>query len=170
MIRDLLEKNTKIHPEAFVAETGVVVGDVSIGEGSSIWYNAVLRGDMNFITVGKYTNVQDNASLHLDSNDPLIIGDYVTIGHSAIVHGCTIGDNCLIGMGSIILNGAVVGDNCIIGAGSLVTQGQIIPDNSLVMGSPGKVKRQVNEEEIETVRKNAIRYEKLWREEHKGEA
>lgn len=167
MIRDLKDKKTNIHPEAFVAETADVLGDVTIGEGSSMWYGAVARGDMSYITIGKFTNIQDNATVHVDTNRPCEIGDYTTIGHNAVVHGCKVGSNCLIGMGSIILNGAVIGDNCIIAAGALITEGAVIPPNSLVMGSPGKVRREVSKEEIETVKYNAVRYEKLWRNEHK---
>ncbi|MDU5082794.1 gamma carbonic anhydrase family protein [Tissierella carlieri] len=166
MIRDLKDKKTNIHPEAFIAETADVLGDVTIGEGSSMWYGAVARGDMSYITIGKFTNIQDNATVHVDTNTPCEIGDYTTIGHNAVVHGCKIGNNCLIGMGSIILNGAVIGDNCIIAAGALITEGAVIPSNSLVMGSPGKVRREVSKEEIETVKYNAVRYEELWRNEH----
>lgn len=166
MIRDLKDKKTNIHPEAFIAETADVLGDVTIGEGSSMWYGAVARGDMSYITIGKFTNIQDNATVHVDTNTPCEIGDYTTIGHNAVVHGCKVGNNCLIGMGSIILNGAVIGDNCIIAAGALITEGAVIPSNSLVMGSPGKVRREVSKEEIETVKYNAIRYEELWRNEH----
>ncbi len=166
MIKDIKDKKTKIHPDTFIAESADVMGDITIDEGSSIWYSAVARGDMNYIKIGKYTNVQDNATLHVDTHEPLEIGDCTTIGHNAVVHGCTVGDNCLIGMGAIILNGATIGDNCIIGAGTLITEGTVIPPNSLVIGTPGKVKRQVTEEEIQTIKHNAIRYEKLWRDEH----
>lgn len=166
MIKDLYGKKTNIHKEVFIAETADVVGEVNIGQGSSIWYGAVARGDMDYVRIGIYTNVQDNATLHVAKNSPCEIGDYTTIGHNAIVHGCKVGDNCLIGMGSIILNGAVIGDNCIIGAGTLITEGMIIPSNSLVMGSPGKVRRKVSTEEIETVKYNAVKYEKLWKNEY----
>ena len=167
MIRDLKDKKTNIHPEAFVAETADVLGDVTISEGSSMWYGAVARGDMSYITIGKFTNIQDNATVHVDTNRPCEIGDYTTVGHNAVVHGCKVGSNCLIGMGSIILNGAVIGDNCIIAAGALITEGAVIPPNSLVMGSHGKVKRELTVNEIEKVKYNAVRYEELWRNEHK---
>lgn len=166
MIKYLKDKKAKTHPDTFIAETADVMGDITIDEGSSIWYSAVARGDMNYIKIGKYTNIQDNATLHVDTYEPLEIGDYTTIGHNAVVHGCTVGNNCLIGMGAIILNGATIGDNCIIGAGTLITEGTVIPPNSLVIGTPGKVKREVTEEEIETIKHNAERYEKLWRDEH----
>jgi len=166
LIRDLKDKKTKIHENTFIAESADILGDVTIGEMSSMWYGSVARGDMSYIIVGKCTNIQDNATLHVDTNQPCEIGDYTTVGHNAIIHGCKIGNNCLIGMGSIILNGAIIGDNCIIGAGSLITEGAIIQANSLVMGSPGKVRREVREEEIKTVKNNALRYEELWRNEH----
>lgn len=160
-------KKVEIHSEVFIAKSADVMGDVTIGEGSSIWYGAVARGDMDYITIGKFTNVQDNATLHVDTDTPLEIGDYTTIGHNAVVHGCKVGNNCLIGMGSVILNNAIIGDNCIIGAGAVITEGANIPANSLVVGTPGKAIRVVKEEEIKDVRYNAIRYEKLWREKHK---
>lgn len=166
MIKELKGVKPNIDKDAFVAETASVLGEVSLGEGSSIWYGAVARGDIAPITIGKYSNIQDNATVHNETDIPAIVGDYTVVGHNAIVHGCTIGDNCLIGMGAIILNKAVIGDNCIIGAGSLVTQGKVIPPNSLVVGSPAKVIREVTEEELEKVRKNAMRYYNLWKTKH----
>ncbi|HEY8363076.1 MAG TPA: gamma carbonic anhydrase family protein [Tissierellaceae bacterium] len=161
-----IEKKVKIHEATFIAETADVVGDVTIGEGSSVWYSAVVRGDMNYVKIGRYTNIQDNATVHVDTDYPCEIGDYVTVGHNAVVHGCKIGNNCLIGMGAIILNGAVIGDNCIIAAGALITENAVIPPNSVVMGAPGKIKREVTEKDIETVKENALRYERLWKNEH----
>ena len=130
--------------KSYIAPNATVVGDVVLGEHVNIWYGAVLRGDNGTITVGEGTNIQDNAVIH----DPTTIGSFCTVGHGAIVHGCTIGDNSLIGMGSIIMNGAVIGSNCIIGAGALVTQNTIIPDYSLVLGSPAKVVRQLSKEDV----------------------
>lgn len=167
MIKDLKNQKTNIHKDTFIAETAHVLGDVSIDEGCSMWFGAVARGDMNHIKIGRCTNVQDNATLHVDTDEPLEIGNYTTIGHNAIVHGCTVGNNCLIGMGAIVLNGATIGDNCIIGAGTVVTEGANIPENSLVIGIPGKVRRQLTQEEIKTVRNNALRYEKLWKEKYR---
>lgn len=164
MIKDLKGKKTNIHKEAFVAGSADVIGNVTIGEGSSIWYGAVARGEMSHIKIGKFTNIQDNATLHVDTDLPCEIGDYTTVGHNAIIHGCIVGSNCLIGMGAIILNGAKIGDNSIIAAGALVTERTEIPPNSLVMGSPGKVVRELGEEDIEGIRKNAIIYEELWKE------
>lgn len=163
MIKDLKNIKPNIHESAFVAENAAVIGDVDIGEGSSIWYGAVIRGDIENIHIGKYTNIQDNCTVHTETDIPTKLGDYTVVGHNAVVHGCTVGDNCLIGMGAIVLNRAVIGDNCIIGAGSVVTEGKEIPANSLVMGIPGKVIRQVTEEEIAAIKKNAIRYNELYK-------
>lgn len=149
----------KIHETAFVAPGAVVQGNVTIGEHSSIWYHAVLRGDRNSIMIGNGSNIQDNAVVHMDSGYSVEIGDHVTIGHGAIVHGCKIGDNTMIGMGAILMNGCRIGKNCIIGAGALITQHVEIPDCSLVIGNPGKVKRTVTEDEIRHNLKNAQLYE-----------
>ncbi|NMA87490.1 MAG: gamma carbonic anhydrase family protein [Tissierellia bacterium] len=163
MIKNLKNIKPNIHKNSFIAEDAAVIGDVSIGEGTSIWYSAVVRGDIESITIGKYSNIQDNCTVHTETNIPTKIGDYTVVGHNAIVHGCTVGDNCLIGMGSVILNNAVIGDNCIIGAGTVVTEGKEIPPSSLVIGIPGKVVRQVTEEEIRAVKANAIRYNELYK-------
>jgi carbonic anhydrase/acetyltransferase-like protein (isoleucine patch superfamily) len=148
----------KIHDTAFIAPGAVVLGDVTVGEDVGIWYNATVRGDRGSIVIGKGSNVQDNAVVHMDDNFPVTIGENVTIGHGAIVHGCTIGDNCLVGMGAIIMNGAHIGANCIVGAGALVTQGTEVPDNSLILGNPAKIKRPVTEEEIAASIRNARLY------------
>jgi carbonic anhydrase/acetyltransferase-like protein (isoleucine patch superfamily) len=144
--------------DAFVAETAVVLGNVTIGQGASIWFNAVLRGDKDSIAIGAHTNVQDNVTIHLDPGKPTIVGDGVTIGHGAIVHGCTVEDNCLIGMGSTILTGARIGRDTIVGANALVTENKEIPPGSLVLGVPAKVVRQLTPEEIEGVRRSAQGY------------
>lgn len=142
----------------YIAEGAKIIGDVTIGEDSSVWYNAVIRGDSNSIVIGENTNVQDNAVLHTSHSHALTIGDNVTIGHGAIVHGCTVGNNVLIGMGAIILDGAVIEDNCIIGAGALVTQGKVMSEGSLVLGNPAKVVRKISEEEKEAIIENADEY------------
>lgn len=144
----MIKRTTSI-PERniYIASDADVLGDVTIGEGSSVWYHSVVRGDTNYIMIGRNTNIQDGCVLHTDVNNPLEIGNGVTIGHRAIVHGCTIGDDTLIGMGAIVMNGARVGKNCIIGAGTLVTQGTVIPDGSMAFGSPAKVIRQLEEDE-----------------------
>jgi carbonic anhydrase/acetyltransferase-like protein (isoleucine patch superfamily) len=131
----------------YIAKTAVVIGDVTIGDHSSVWYHSVLRGDINRIVVGHHTNIQDNAVLHLADDYACIVGNWVTVGHSAIVHACTVGDECLIGMGAVVLDGAVIGEQCLIGARALVTQRMQIPPGSLVMGSPAKVVRPLTSEE-----------------------
>ena len=142
----------------FIAEGAIVRGNVILNDYANVWFNAVVRADADSITIGKNTNVQDNCVLHVDINTPLHIGENVTIGHGAIIHGCTIGNNSLIGMGAIILNNAVIGNNCIVGAGALVTQTTVIPDNSLVIGIPAKIKRTVTEQEIDDITHNAMHY------------
>lgn len=147
-----------IDPEAFIAEGAVVRGDVRIERNASIWYNAVLRGDVDSIAVGEGSNIQDGCVAHVDRGCPVRIGRNVTVGHGAIVHGCTIGDGTLIGMGAIILNGAVIGEGCIVGAGALVTQGKHIPAGTLVVGSPARTVRAVTPEEREHNLANAQLY------------
>ena len=157
----------KIAERVYLAEGARIVGDVEIGAGSSVWYNAVIRGDSNHLVIGENTNVQDNAVLHTSYSHALTIGDNVTIGHGAIVHGCTIGNNVLIGMGAIILDGAVIEDNCIIGAGGLVTQNKVIPEGTLSFGNPSKVLRKLTEKEKLSILENAKEYVKeanLWHE------
>lgn len=142
----------------YIAPGAVVRGNVSIGESSSIWYNAVVRADGIDVKIGDNTNIQDNCVVHADPGDSVDIGNNVTVGHGAIIHGCRIGDNTLIGMGAIILNNAQIGSNCIVGAGALVTEGKIIPDRSLVIGSPAVIKREITEEEIEKIKLNSKHY------------
>ena len=163
MIKTLKGEKPVIHEGAFMAETANVIGKVKIGQGSSVWYGTVLRGDIEEITIGAYTNIQDNSVVHTENDIPTSIGDYTVVGHKAIIHGANIGNNCLIGMGAIVLNNAVIEDNCIIAAGSLVTEGKHIPSNSMVMGIPGKVVRSVTKDEIEDIKTNAMRYNKLWK-------
>ncbi|MFO1476064.1 MAG: gamma carbonic anhydrase family protein [Verrucomicrobiota bacterium] len=136
-----LRRKPKLGRGVYIASGAAVVGDVTLGAHSSVWYNAVLRGDINRIRVGHHSNIQDNVVLHLADDYECRVGNYVTIGHSAVVHACTVGDEVLIGMGAIILDGAVIGKQCIIGAGSLVTQRHRIPPGSLVMGTPARVVR-----------------------------
>ncbi|MBE6990686.1 MAG: gamma carbonic anhydrase family protein [Ruminococcaceae bacterium] len=141
-------KKPAIDPSAFVAPNAAVLGDVTLGAGCSVFFGAVVRAEYDAITVGEHTNIQDNCVLHVDEGFPMHIGRDVTVGHGAILHGCTVGDNSLIGMGAIVLNGAVIGRNCIVGAGALVPQNAVIPDGSLAVGFPAKVRRAVTEEEI----------------------
>jgi carbonic anhydrase/acetyltransferase-like protein (isoleucine patch superfamily) len=148
----------QIDDSAWIAPSAVVVGDVVIGADVGLWFGAVARGDIERIRIGARSNVQENAVLHTDRGHPLVIGEGVTIGHAAIVHGCTIGDNTLIGMGATVLNGARIGRNCLIGANALVTEGKKIPDNSLVMGAPGKVVRSIDAEGVAALTASADRY------------
>jgi carbonic anhydrase/acetyltransferase-like protein (isoleucine patch superfamily) len=148
----------RIDPSAWIAPTAVVIGDVVLGADAGIWFGAVMRGDIETISVGARTNVQENAVLHTDKGFPLTIGADVTIGHGAIVHGCTVGDNTLIGMGATVLNGARIGRNCLIGANALVTEGKDIPDNSLVMGAPARVVREIDEAGVAALTASAERY------------
>ena len=144
--------------EVFVADGAKIIGDVIIGENSSVWFNAVIRGDSNSIVIGENTNVQDNAVIHTSSDHKVEIGNNVTIGHNAIVHGATIKDNVLFGMGAIILDGAIINENCIIGAGTLIPQNKIIPANSLVYGNPFKIVRELTDLEKEKIISNALKY------------
>jgi carbonic anhydrase/acetyltransferase-like protein (isoleucine patch superfamily) len=144
----------------FIAETAAVIGDVVLENNTSIWYSAVLRGDIEPIHIGENSNVQDGAVLHTEKGAPTLIGKNVTIGHLAAVHGCQIGDGSLVGIQATILNKVVIGKNCLIGAHALVTEGKVIPDNSLVVGAPGKVLRSLTEEEIAAMHDNAARYVK----------
>ncbi len=142
----------------FIANSASVIGSVIMGNNTGIWFNAVVRGDNETITIGADSNVQDCAVLHTDPGFPLTIGKGVTVGHKVMLHGCEIGDNSLIGMNAVVLDGTRIGQNCLIGAGTLVTRGKEIPDGSLVMGSPGKVIRALTEEEIQELRESAERY------------
>jgi len=151
-------KTPVVAEDAFVAKNTTVMGNVILKDETSVYFGAVLRAEEATITVGRGTNIQDNCVLHVDKDAPMTIGENCTIGHGAILHGCTIGDNTLIGMGAIVLNGAQIGCNCLIAAGALVTQGSVIPDGSLVMGSPAKVKRPMTEDEIEGNRAAAEGY------------
>ncbi|MCO8144371.1 gamma carbonic anhydrase family protein [Rhodovulum tesquicola] len=147
----------------WVAPDANVIGKVILGQGASVWFGATLRGDNEPITVGAGSNIQENTVCHTDMGFPLVIGEGCTIGHKAMLHGCTIGNNTLIGMGATVLNGAVIGDNCLIGACALVTEGKEIPDGSLVMGSPAKVVRQLDAAAIEGLRRSARNYQAAMR-------
>ena len=149
----------QIDPDVgWIAPTAVLVGDVVVGAEAGIWFGVVARGDIETITIGARSNVQENTVLHTDKGYPLTIGENCTIGHAAIVHGCTIGDNTLIGMGATVLNGAKIGKNCLIGANALITENQVIPDNSMVVGAPGKVVREIDEEGVRNLAASADRY------------
>jgi len=163
MFYDLENKKAKNAGENWVAPNSFIIGDVTLEKNTSIWFNATLRGDVENIYVGTGTNIQDGSVLHTDPGYPLKIGKDVTIGHLAMLHGCTIADNSLIGIGAVILNGAKIGKNCIIGANTLITENKEIPDNTLVIGSPGKIVRKVTNEEAKLITENAIHYQKNWK-------
>ena len=159
MLRPYRGRLPKVHPTAYVDQSAQVVGDVEIGPDSSVWMNTVIRGDVNVIRIGARSNVQDGTIVHvMHDTHPTRIGDDVTIGHAAIVHGCTIGDRVLVGMGATLLNGATVGEDSIVAAGTLVTEGFVVPPRSLVMGSPGRVKRSLTDDEVAGIQAYAERY------------
>lgn len=158
MIKDFEGYSPIIDKSCFVAKSADIIGNVSIGKDSNIWYNTVLRGDVNKIVVGENTNIQDGTIIHVASAISTIIGNNVTIGHKAIVHACTVNDNVLVGMGAIILNGAVIEENVIIGAGSVVTPGKTIPSGHLVLGSPARVIRKLTDDEIKSLQESAESY------------
>jgi gamma-carbonic anhydrase len=164
MLRPYRGRLPVVHPTAYVDASAQVIGDVDIGADSSVWMNAVVRGDVNTIRIGDRSNIQDGTVVHvMHETHPTRIGDDVTIGHAAVVHGCTIGNRVLIGMGATILNGAVVGEDSIVAAGSLVTEGAVIPPRSLVMGSPAKVRRTLSDEDVASILEyaaNYVRYKK----------
>lgn len=151
-------KTPDIHPSAFVAPGAVIRGEVHLAENSSVFYNAVLRGDRAPISIGEGTNIQDNCVVHVEYDLPVTVDKNVTVGHGAILHGCTVGDETLIGMGAIVLNGAQIGKSCLIGAGALVTQNAVIPDGCMAVGSPARVKRPLTPEEMDGLRQSAADY------------
>jgi carbonic anhydrase/acetyltransferase-like protein (isoleucine patch superfamily) len=158
MIHALGGKTPKIDPESWVAHNATVIGTVELHRHASIWFNTVVRGDCDWIIVGEGSNVQDGAVLHADVGVPLTVGKHVTIGHLAMIHGCTIGDGSLIGINAVILNNAVIGRECIIGANALIPEGKVIPDRSLVIGSPGKVVRQLSDADVTGLYESARHY------------
>ncbi|MCF7926973.1 MAG: gamma carbonic anhydrase family protein [Candidatus Izimaplasma sp.] len=164
MLENYKNKMPKIHKSAKIFKSAAVIGDVNIKENVSIWYNSTVRGDMARVEIGKDTNIQDNVVIHTNTNLPTIIGKNVTIGHSAIVHACTIEDNVLIGMGSVILDGATIEEHALVGAGCLVPPNKVVPRGSLVVGNPMKIIRQLTNEEIEGIKDNKNHYIKLMNE------
>ncbi len=157
------DKTPRIHSDAYVSPRASVIGDVEIGPESSVWEYAVIRADMNFIKIGRGTSIQDNATVHCEFLNPTVIGDYVTAGHNCVIHGATIGDHVVIGIGAIVLSGARVGENSVIGAGAVVTENSDIPPNSLVLGIPGKVVKEVSPAMREAFQNNATLYVELGR-------
>ena len=160
---DFENKSLKSEGKNWIASNAIIIGDIVIKNDASIWFNVVLRGDIEKIEVGEGSNIQDGSVLHTAPGYPLIIGKGVTVGHMVMLHGCTIGNDTLIGIGSTILNNAKIGKNCIIGANTLITENKNIPDNSLVIGSPGKVVRQVTDKEIIHIKQNAKEYIENWK-------
>ncbi|MTI66064.1 MAG: gamma carbonic anhydrase family protein [Firmicutes bacterium] len=158
MILEYDNKKPSIHNKSFVAKSADLIGDVTLKENSSIWFNCVLRADKNSIFVGKCSNIQDGSVVHISKEHSTIIGNYVTIGHNVTVHACKIADNVLIGMGAIILDGVEIEENVLIGAGSVVTPGKKIPSGSLVLGSPARVVRKLTDEEIDNIKQSAYNY------------
>ena len=159
MIRTFQGIKPVIAPSCFIEETAVVIGDVIIGERSSAWFHTVIRGDVHYIRIGHRTNVQDLCMLHVSHNThPLVIGDDVTIGHRVVLHGCTIKDRVLVGMGAILMDGVVIGEDSVVGAGALVTEGTIVPSKSLVLGSPARVKRPVTDRDVLWIKASADHY------------
>lgn len=151
----------QLHEKSYVAHGANVVGDITLGEYSSIWYNCSLRGDVNKIVIGRYTNIQDNSVVHVSDYHPTYLGDFVTVGHGAIVHACTVEEHCLIGMGAVVLDGSVIGKGSIIAAGAVVAPRTIVPPYSLVAGVPGKVIKQLPEN-VDSIHAQAVKYKSLW--------
>ncbi|MBX3193732.1 MAG: gamma carbonic anhydrase family protein [Microbacteriaceae bacterium] len=147
-----------VDPTAFLAEGSILVGDVTVHAGASVWFNAVMRGDTDRLVLGERSNLQDNSVVHADPGSPALIGAGVSIGHSAVVHGCRIEDDCLIGMNATVLNGAVIGRESLVAAGSVVLEGTIVPPRSLVAGVPAKVRRELTDDEVAAIRRNADTY------------
>lgn len=160
----VLKKKPLLGKDVFIAPTATLIGNVELGDECSVWFGAVLRGDSDTITIGNRTNIQDNAVLHVDPNEPVTIGNDCIVGHLALVHGATIGNNVLVGMHSVIMNGATIGNFCIIGANAMVPAGMQIPDYSMVVGTPAKVIKQLSPEHIKAVEKNAAVYVELAKE------
>ena len=154
----------KIADSSFIANSAIIIGNVTIHDQASIWFNSVLRGDIDHIVIGENTNIQDGTVIHCHKGSPTIIGKNVSVGHNSTIHGCTIEDNCLIGMGTIIMSGAYIGKNTMIAAGSLIPQGRIIPENSLVMGNPGQVMRKITKTEMQLMKDNVMDYIQLTKE------
>jgi carbonic anhydrase/acetyltransferase-like protein (isoleucine patch superfamily) len=158
MLRGFRDAFPRVHPTAFIDDSAQVIGDVEVGEESSVWMSVVIRGDLHRIRIGRRSNIQDGTMIHLTRTHPVTIGDSVTVGHASILHGCTIEDRCLIGMGAILLNGAHIGNGSIVAAGTLVVEDMNVPPRSLVMGSPGRVKRAVTDQEVLDIQGYADRY------------
>jgi len=161
MIKSFMDMKPILDEEIYIAETAVIIGDVTLKRNANVWFGAVLRGDIESIVIGENTNIQENSIVHVDKSEKVEVGDGCTIGHGVIVHGCKIGNNTLVGMGAIILNGAKIGNNTIVGAGSLITQNKEFEDGVLIIGNPAKVVRKLTQEEIESNKKSCLNYIEL---------
>jgi len=170
MLKSFQNAQPRIHASVFVAETAVIIGDVEIGENSSVWYGSILRGDVNYIRIGARTNIQDACVLHVSAGThPTVLEDEVTLGHRVTLHGCYVETGCLIGIGAIVMDGARVGRNSLVGAGALVTPQTQIPPRSLVVGSPARVKRELSDAEVKDLEKfwrNYVSYSQIYKSEH----
>jgi carbonic anhydrase/acetyltransferase-like protein (isoleucine patch superfamily) len=170
-VRSVAGHTPRIHPEAWVDAAALVIGNVELAEGVSIWPFTVVRGDMGqHIRIGRNTNVQDNSVVHVELDLPCVIGEGVTIGHRCVVHACTIGNNVRIGIGAVVLTGAVIENNAQVGAGAVVPPGKVVPSGTLVMGVPAKPVRQMNADELDDIRRNAIEYLELWQKDYRDGA
>lgn len=170
-VRSVAGHTPRIHPEAWVDPAALVIGNVELAEGVSVWPFTVVRGDEGqYIRIGRNTNVQDNSVVHVDPERPCIIGEGVTIGHRCVVHACTIGNNVRIGIGAVVLTGAVIEDDAQVGAGAVVPPGKVVPAGMLVMGVPAKPVRQMNEAELDDIRRNAVEYLELWQKDYRDGA
>ncbi len=159
MIRTFKELKPKFGRDVFIADDAVVIGDVEIGDDSSVWFGAIIRADVNYIRIGEATSIQDGTVIHVTrKTNPTVVGSFVTVGHSVKLHGCTIKDTCLIGIGAIILDGAVINENSIVAAGALVPPNKVFPPRSLIMGFPAKVVRSLTDEEVKALKEHALRY------------
>ena len=158
-IYQLDQHTPDIHPSAWVEDSAHVMGAVSLHAHTSVWFNAVIRGDTETITIGEGSNIQDLAVIHADNHLPVVVGKHVTVGHQVMLHGCTIGDESLIGIAAVVLNGARIGKHCVVGAGSVVTEGKEFPDGSMILGSPARVVKNLSPEQIEGLRQSALHYQ-----------
>jgi carbonic anhydrase/acetyltransferase-like protein (isoleucine patch superfamily) len=170
-IRSVPGRTPRVHPDAWVDPAALVIGDVELAEGVSIWPFAIVRGDQdNYIRIGRNTNVQDNSVVHVTPDNPCIIGEGVTLGHRCVVHGCTVGNNVRIGIGAVVLTGAIVEDEAQVGAGAVVPPGKVVKARTLVMGVPAKPVRVMNQDDLDDIRRNAVEYLDLWHRDYRGGA
>lgn len=161
MILPFASQSPRLSAGAYVSSSAAVIGDAHIGENASVWFGAVIRADAGRITVGEGSNIQDNCTLHCSEGFPVTVGAYVSVGHNAVLHGCTVGDGSLIGMNATILDGAVIGKGCLVGAGALVTEGKVFPDYSVILGAPAKAVKTLDEQAAARMRENALNYSRL---------